>query len=97
MSILTTLSMYSQSTFTFSGNGNWIDTAQWENGNYPGTTINIGDSVVITGELTISQATTVTNNGTIESLNTATSTPTITILGDLLNNKDITFIGLKLL
>ena len=89
--VLTCFTSFSQTTYIFNGDGNWTDTAQWENGIYPGTTIQANAIVEITGKLTIPQGTIVTNNGTIESYNTSTQTPEITILGSLVNNKNILF------
>lgn len=88
---LTALSAFSQTTFVFSGEGNWTDSAQWENSSLPGTTIDESDTVLILGNLTISAGTTITNNGTIESSSTATGTPDIKISGSLVNNKNISF------
>jgi len=55
--VLTIVKAFSQNTYVFNGDGNWTDTTQWENGNYPGTTINTNDTVEILGTLTISENT----------------------------------------
>ncbi len=91
VALFATLLTYSQTTFVFEGNGNWTDTTQWRNGNYPGTTIAAVDTVEILGELTIAAPTIVTNNGTIESFSSSSGTPVITILGGLVNNNMATF------
>jgi hypothetical protein len=90
--VLTVFKTYSQTIYTFNGIGEWTDVSKWNQGNYPGTTVDENEIIEILGKLTISETTTVTNNGTIESFSSANGdTPEVNILGVLENNKDITF------
>ncbi|MEM5565677.1 T9SS type A sorting domain-containing protein [Psychroserpens sp. AS72] len=66
--LLATLGINAQTTYTFTGTGNWTDVPNWTP-SYPGTTINIGDTVDIVGDVSITTDVTnegtITNNGTI--------------------------------
>ena len=49
--------------YTFSGTGEWDDTAKWDS--YPTTTIALGDTVFIQGECTITSGTSIDNEGVL--------------------------------
>ncbi|MDO6759230.1 T9SS type A sorting domain-containing protein [Tamlana sp. 2_MG-2023] len=89
MTALLAFNAFSQTTYTFNGDGDWTDTANWDS--YPGLTVAADDIVEIIGLLTIPASTTVTNNGIIESYNTFSGSPDVTILGVLVNNNTIEF------
>jgi hypothetical protein len=60
--LLFTVTIHAQTTYTYSGNGDWSNTANWSP-SYPGTTINAGDTVVIIGEINLDLS--ITNSGTL--------------------------------
>ncbi len=63
--LLISLFIKAQTTYTFTGPGNWLDTASWSP-SYPGTKINTGDTVIINGDIDIN--TFISNAGTINAL-----------------------------
>lgn len=73
-----------QTTFTYTGDGNWSEESNWSP-SYPGTTINSEDSVVIEGIVTLTED--VINNGNLTNNNTITLTPVtqLTNTGTIIN------------
>lgn len=94
--VLSTFNSFSQTIYTFIGDGDWTDVTKWENGSYPGTTVKATDIVEILGKLTVLETTIITNNGNISTFSTATTTPEIKIIGGLVNNKNINFSRAKI-
>ncbi|WP_346881866.1 T9SS type A sorting domain-containing protein [uncultured Algibacter sp.] len=89
MLALVSLSMFSQNIYKFTGNGDWTDTSQWENGSYPGIVVQAGDVVMVTGGLRI--MTKIINYGTIESSIAVSSQSSINIInGSLINFNKLT-------
>ncbi|TXE15716.1 T9SS type A sorting domain-containing protein [Psychroserpens burtonensis] len=82
--LLTSLFINAQTTFTYSGSGDWTDTANWSP-SYPGTTINTADTVIINGSVDI--FTSITNLGTIN------NSGTLNILSNLDNSGSLTNTG----
>lgn len=91
-SLFSTLIMSAQTFYTFEGDGDWTDVAQWQGGSYPGLTIAADEVVDIIGLVTIAVGTTIENNGTIETFtNSSNELPEMMIEGELNNNNTITF------
>ncbi|MBO3097788.1 T9SS type A sorting domain-containing protein [Gelidibacter pelagius] len=89
---LVTFNTFGQTTFSFDGDGIWTDEAQWRDGNYPGLTVNLNDTVEILGKLIIPEGISVTNDGTIVSFSSANgNAPDLSVLGNLTNNNSISF------
>ncbi|MBA6152496.1 T9SS type A sorting domain-containing protein [Gelidibacter maritimus] len=89
---LTTFNTFGQTTYIFDGDGSWTDETQWKDGNYPGLTVNLNDTVEILGKLIIPEDISVTNNGTIESFSSANgAVPDLTIRGEFKNLNTIKF------
>ncbi|MBU2940788.1 T9SS type A sorting domain-containing protein [Lacinutrix sp. C3R15] len=61
--LFTIFQINAQTTYTYSGSGDWSNTANWSP-SYPGTTINPGDTVVII-DSHITFDTAITNSGTV--------------------------------
>ena len=74
-----------QTTFTFTGDGNWSDSTQWENGEAPGIVVSDTEEVVILGNATIAEGVIITNQGSIEILNGPSGFPEFTVNGELRN------------
>ena len=74
--------LQAQTTFTYTGIGNWTDTANWSP-SYPGTTLNTGDTAFIDTGATVNINATVTiqgrvfNNGTVNNNNILAITGTV--------------------
>ncbi len=80
-----------QTTFTYTGDGNWSEESNWSP-SYPGTTINSDDSVVIEGVVTFTEDVinngNLTNNGTIM----LSAIAPLTNTGTLINTVNATII-----
>lgn len=77
------LTVKAQTVFTYTGTGDWTDQENWSP-SYPGTTIALGDTVIISeGADVVSN--TVTNNGTLTINGTYTSRSSIRNNGTFIN------------
>ncbi len=61
--VVLSISKVGATNFTFSGTGEWDETAKWDI--YPGTTISSGDTVFIQGECTILLGTSIDGDGVL--------------------------------
>ena len=88
--LLFTVTIHAQTTYTYSGSGDWSNTANWSP-SYPGTIINAGDTVVITSGITIDE--TITNDGTLEFSDFVNNPGTITNNGTLNISQPVNYTG----
>ncbi|MDY8136571.1 T9SS type A sorting domain-containing protein [Aquimarina sp. 2201CG5-10] len=93
LSILTFFTQ-AQTTFTYTGTGDWTDQGNWSP-SYPGTTINAQDEVIISAGADVALIVvtingTLTNNGTLESRSTFTNNGTIINEGLITNRSFFT-------
>lgn len=82
--VLTISSLQAQTTFTYTGSGNWTDTANWSP-SYPGTTLNTGDTAFIDTGATVSINATVTIQGRLFNNGTVNNSNILAITGTLFN------------
>ncbi|WP_289045095.1 T9SS type A sorting domain-containing protein [uncultured Olleya sp.] len=85
ISLLLMYNLKAQTTYTYSGNGNWLQSSNWSP-SYPGTTIAAGDIAVLNGDVLITSALAI--NGTLViSNNTTTSIDYFFTISGVLNNE----------
>ena len=91
--LLGTIGCFAQTNYVFIGTGNWDDTTQWEDGRYPGATIDTDEVVTVQGDVTIPEEFTVTVTGenefTVASGGTIRNSGTFTLDEGLSNSGTI--------
>ncbi|MFC4634673.1 T9SS type A sorting domain-containing protein [Dokdonia ponticola] len=84
ISVLTICVLQAQTTFTYTGTGNWTDTANWSP-SYPGTTLNTGDTAFIEAGATVSTTTSTMIQGQVFNFGEFNNNSLLTITGSFLN------------
>ncbi|MEP0266150.1 BspA family leucine-rich repeat surface protein [Dokdonia sp.] len=82
--VLTISSLHAQTTFTYTGTGNWTDTANWSP-SYPGTTLSAGDNAFIDTGAIINTTTPISIEGQVFASGILNNSTNITITGTLFN------------
>ena len=78
-----------QTTYIFSGEGDWNTVSNWENGRIPGTTVLSDDTVRITGTLTLNAETSIVNQGKIIVGSETAALSELLIYGELQNENSV--------
>ncbi len=86
--ILTSIQVFSQTTYTYDGIGNWNDEANWSP-SYPGTNIDAVDEVIIAVGSEV-ESNGLTFNGNVTNNGSVTTSSIVNINGELINNGEWT-------